>query len=369
MSLLLEHAELRLVRMPLLHPFETSFGVETHKEFVLVSLSSGDHEGIGEGVMDTEPLYREETNTGAYALLRDTLLPTVLGKRFATAEALMLSLSHFRGNRMAKATLEQAFWDLLARSLGVPLWQLLGGTRTEVPVGVSLGIRTQKETLEQVAQHVDQGYKRIKLKIKPGWDIAPVAAVREKFPSINLTVDANSAYTLKDTPLLAHLDGYDLDYVEQPLQFDDLHDHAQLAQRMQTPICLDESICSARDARVALEIGAGSVINIKVGRVGGFLEARRVHDVALAFGAPVWCGGMLEAGIGRAHNIHLATLSNFSKPGDTSSASRYFARDIVNEKLETKDGMMPIPAGPGSGVSLDLEYLERVTLKQETVRP
>jgi O-succinylbenzoate synthase len=220
-----------------------------------------------------------------------------------------------------------------------------------------------------VQQHLEQGYRRIKLKIKPGWDVALVEHIRTAFPAADLTVDANSAYTLADLPTLRALDPFHLDYIEQPLGYDDLFDHAKLQRQLQTSICLDESILSAEDARKALEAGAGRVINIKVGRVGGLLEARRVHDVAQAFGAPVWCGGMLETGIGRAFNIHLATLPNFVKPGDTSSSSRYWKQDIIHEPLETRDGWMPLPPGPGTGVTLNLPFLDSITSTREILRP
>lgn len=367
----IDRAELRLVRLPLKFRFETSFGAATSRYFALLTLRSGGLEGYAESVADdVYPLYREETVATTLAMLRQVLLPRVIGQTFASPEAVAAAFAPFRGNRMAKAVVEMAFWDLWARSLNQPLSRLLGGSRNAVPVGVSLGIQpTAEATVDVVARHVEQGYKRIKLKIKPGWEVTPVAAVRERFPDINLTVDANSAFTLADLKTLKKLDAYGLDYMEQPLSYDDIFDHAKLQAQLQTAICLDESILSASDARKALEARAARVINIKVGRVGGHAEARRVHDVAASFDAPVWCGGMLESGIGRAHNIHLATLPNFSKPGDTSSASRYWEADIVNEPLETRDGMMPVPAGPGIGVTLNRAVLERLTESVEAISP
>jgi len=351
------------VRLPLKFRFETSFGVATSRYFALITMFSGGLTGVAETVSDDIfPLYREETVATSVAILKDVLIPRIVGKAFSTPEQLAGVLAPFRGNRMAKAVLEMAFWDLWARSLNAPLSQLLGGTRDAVPVGVSLGIQPSAEaTVDVVARHVAQGYKRIKLKIKPGWDVTPVSAVRARFPSINLTVDANSAYTLADLKTFRALDEFGLDYIEQPLAYDDIVDHARLQAGIQTALCLDESILSARDARKALELRAGRVINIKVGRVGGHAEARRVHDVSAAFDAPVWCGGMLESGVGRAHNIHLATLPNFSKPGDTSSASRYWEQDITNEALETRDGLMPLPAGPGIGVTINKTALDKFT--------
>jgi o-succinylbenzoate synthase len=262
-----------------------------------------------------------------------------------------------------------ATWDLWARCLNQPLGRLLGGVRLEIPVGVSLGIQKSLEaTREQVQKHLDQGYQRIKLKIKPGWDVKMLSYIRDAFPDATLTVDANSAYTLTDLPLLRQIDRFCLDYIEQPLAYDDLIDHARLQAQLQTAICLDESILSAEDTRKGLESGAGRVINIKVARVGGHMESRRVHDVAMAFNAPVWCGGMLESGIGRAHNIHLATLPNFTKPGDTSSSSRYWQQDIINEPLETHDGLMPVPQGSGIGVSLNRSFLDSLTIHREIIR-
>ena len=361
----LESAELRVLELPLKFRFETSFGAQTKKEFVLLTLHGEGLEGYSECVTDALPLYREETNRTAWIMLEELFLPLVLGREFANPEALNKVLEPYRGNTMAKATLEMAFWDLWARSLGLPLWKLLGGVKSEIPVGVSLGIQsTLKATLETVQKHFEQGYKRIKLKIKPGWDYQVLEGVRAEFPDLTLTADANASYTLADLPTLQRIDGVKLDYLEQPLAFDDLVDHARLQKMMHTPICLDESIMSAQDARKALELGAARLINIKVGRLGGHLEARRTHDVAQAFSAPLWCGGMLESGIGRAHNIHLSSLAGFSKPGDTSSSSRYFEQDIVNESLEAVNGMMPVPQGAGIGMSLNREFLERVTVKK-----
>ncbi len=366
----IELAELRVVHVELLRPFETSFGVETGRLVPILRLFAGGVEGVAEGVMDPLPLFREETIAGALALVKDVFLPRILGAELKGPQDVPPLLAPFRGNRMAKALVEMAVWDLWARSLNQPLAALLGGVRSAIPVGVSLGIQKSFEaTRELVQQHLEQGYQRIKLKIKPGWDVAMVAHVRAAFPDADLTVDANSAYSLADLPTLLALDPFGLDYIEQPLAYDDLYDHAKLQRQLRTALCLDESILSAEDARKALEAGSGRVINIKVARVGGLLEARRVHDTASAFGAPVWCGGMLETGIGRAFNIHLATLPNFSKPGDTSSSSRYWKRDIVNEPLETQQGWMALPPGPGTGVTLDLPYLETITSTCEAIRP
>ncbi|AZI42049.1 o-succinylbenzoate synthase [Deinococcus psychrotolerans] len=357
--LIIERAEIYLLRLPLKFRFETSFGVQTEKQVPLLVLHGGGLTGLSEGVSEPLPMYREETTVGALNFLTQGALPAVLGRSFANPEAVGAALSAWRGNRMAKAMLEMAAWDLWARQLETPLWQLLGGNKTAVEVGVSLGIQADAAaTVDSVAKHNAQGYRRIKLKIKPGWDVEPVRAVREAFPDLHLTVDANSAYTLADSAQLQALDEFKLDYIEQPLAWDDLHDHATLQSRLKTPICLDESIASAADTRKALTTDAGRVINLKVGRVGGHSEARRVHDVAQSFGVPVWCGGMLESGIGRAHNIHLSTLPNFTKPGDTASASRYYAADTINEPLEAENGLMPVPAGAGIGVTLNRDFVE-----------
>ncbi|GGO40508.1 o-succinylbenzoate synthase [Deinococcus humi] len=366
----IDRAELRVVSLPLLKPFRTSFGVMTEKNFVLLRLFGEGLEGVAEGVMDIRPDFREETISGALALLQDTVLPDLLGRDWANPEQVMRQLSGVRGNRMALATVEMAFWDLWSRSLERPLSTVLGGVREAVPVGVSLGIQNSvKATVDSAVAHAEQGYRRIKLKIQPGWDVAVVRAVRAALPETPVTVDANAAYSLANLNTLRELDTLGLDYIEQPLAWNDMRDHAKLQALMGTPLCLDECITTAQDARKALETEACRLVNIKVGRVGGHLEARRVHDVAAAFSAPVWCGGMLESGVGRAHNIHLATLENFSKPGDTSSSSRYWARDLIHEPLETVGGMMPVPAGHGIGVTLDLPFLDTITQQKFALGP
>jgi O-succinylbenzoate synthase len=365
-ALKIDGAELRLVRLELLTPFTISTGTMHEKIIPLLILRSGGLEGYSEGVMDPLPDYLDEQIPGAMALLREVLLPQVTGATFENPQALEPLLAPWRGHQMTKAMVEMAFWDLWAKSLGRPIKTLLGGSGDAIDVGVSLGIGPVAETLGRVASHVEQGYKRIKLKIKPGHDAALVAAVRGEFPDVALSVDANSAYTLADTGKLQKLDGYGLDYIEQPLAWNDIQDHATLQQRISTPVCLDESIRSVKDARKALQIDAGRVINIKVGRLGGYLESLRAHDLCAAFEVPVWCGGMLESGIGRAHNIHLSTLPNFTKPGDTSSASRYFARDLIQEKLEAVGGRMPVPEGHGIGVTPDWTFIDSITLSTES---
>ncbi len=353
----------RRVEMPLRFRFRTSFGETTVKRFLLVEAEGDGLSGWGECVADDVPFYSEETNASAAHVLGEFLAPAALGDELEGPEEFSRRVAPIRGNRMAKAALETALWDLAARERGVPLRNLLGGVRDRVPVGVSLGLQPSVEALlDLVAKHVEEGYRRIKLKIEPGRDAGLVAAVRERFPSIDLTVDANAAYTPADTPALRALDAFGLDYIEQPLGHEDLWEHAALAREIATPICLDESIRSAADARVAVKIAAARVINVKIGRVGGLAEARRIHDACAAAGVPVWCGGMLESGVGRATNVHLATLPNFAKPGDTSSASRYFEEDIVDPPLEAVNGEMPVPPGPGIGVTVVRERLDRYTV-------
>ncbi|RNF34170.1 o-succinylbenzoate synthase [Paracoccus methylarcula] len=365
-----DSAELHIVNLPLVTPFVISTGTMTSKTFPLLVLRGEGIEGIAEAVMDPQPDYLEETIAGAMEFLRGTLLPRIVGKRFSSPYELAPILTPWRGNRMAKAVVEMAFWDLWSKSLNLPLKAALGGVRDAVDVGVSLGIAPIETTLEHVDEAIAKGYKRTKLKIAQGHDVRLVEAVRKHHPDIKLTVDANTDYGLADTAVLRALDAFNLDYIEQPLAFDDIQDHAKLQASLKTAICLDESIRAPSDARKALEIGAARVINIKVGRVGGFMAARAIHDLCAAFDAPVWCGGMLESGIGRAHNIHLATMANFTKPGDTSSASRYFHRDIINEQLEAVNGRMPVPVnGPGIGVTLDHAFLASVTSHSEEVRP
>ena len=370
MPLRIDSAELRLVRLPLITPFTISTGTMYEKLFPLLVLRADGIEGFAEGVMDPLPDYLDESLPGTLALLRDVLIPAVVGKSFANPQALAPVLAPWRGHQMARATLEMAFWDLWAKSLNLPLQTVLGGAGDAVDVGVSLGIGPIDSTVERVGSHLEQGYKRIKLKIMPGHDLTLVRAVRAAFPDAHLTVDANSCYTLADTALMGRLDAFDLDYIEQPLAWNDIHDHATLQQRIATPICLDESIKGVQEARKALQSDAARVINIKVGRSGGYLDSLRIHDLCTAFNVPVWCGGMLESGVGRAHNIHLSTLPNFTKPGDVSSASRYFHRDIVEQKLETVAGRMPVPLeGPGLGVTLDQAFLATVSDAPEVFRP
>jgi o-succinylbenzoate synthase len=366
----IEEIELREIGLRLRFRFETSLGAEQDRRILLVTVRGGGGEGVAECVAGEFPGYSYETTDTAWSVLRDFIAPAVLGRDFATPAQLLNALRCVRGHNMAVAAVEMAFWDLWARSLGLPLWHLLGGVRTDIPVGVSLGIQaTPEATADLAVAHVAEGYQRVKLKIKPGWDVAVVRAVRDALPDTELTVDANSAYRLVDAAPLRALDDFGLAYIEQPLAYDDLVDHAELQRQLRTAICLDESIHSAEDARKGLQIGAGRIINVKVGRVRGYTQAKRLHDVAVAFGAPVWCGGMLESGVGRAHNLHLSSLEGFVLPGDTASASRYWDEDIVDPLLDAVEGVQHVPPGPGTGVTLKRDLIGRLTRRVEVVRP
>jgi O-succinylbenzoate synthase len=363
-----DEVELRVVHLPYKSVFKTSFAAEAEKTAVIVTVKSDGVEGYGEGVMDMLPAYREESIPGALHLLREALVPSLLNNDCDDPMTLVDSWKGWRGNPMAKSALELAVWDCHARQLGVPMQALLGGERTEIPVGASLGMNPVPETVASVARHVEQGYKRIKLKIEPGWDVDLLSAVRADFPHIELTVDANSAYTLDDIDILKKIDQFGLHYIEQPLHWDDLVDHAALAPQMETPLCLDETLTSPARVKAALDLAACKVVNVKVGRVGGLAATKRIHDLCVERGVPMWCGGMLETGIGRAHNIHVATMPGFVYPGDTASASRTYARDITEQALEATDGIMPVPSGPGIGVTLDRRFFETVTKSVEVVR-
>lgn len=364
----IDRLELTEVPLRLKFPFRTSFGVEQDRRIIILQLSAGGVTGLSECVAAEFPGYSAETTDTAWHVLSDFIAPRVVGRSFANADELLNALAFIRGHDMAVAAVEMAFWDLQARAADRPLFELLGGTDRPVEVGISLGIQDSlEETVEAAAAGIEAGYRRVKLKIEPGWDIAPVGAVREAFPDIPLTVDANSAYTLSDAEHLARLDAFSLSYMEQPLRHDDIVDHATLQTRIATRVCLDESVTSPESARQALQLGSARVINMKVGRVRGFRQALAIHDLTRAWGVPLWCGGMLESGIGRAANLHLSSLPNFRLPGDTSSSSRYWDRDIINEPLEATDGLQAIPRnGPGSGVTLDDDYVASIRTRTAT---
>ncbi|MEV0143341.1 MULTISPECIES: o-succinylbenzoate synthase [unclassified Nonomuraea] len=358
--------ELRRIAMPLVAPFRTSFGTETARDVLLVRVVTPDAEGWGECVAMSEPLYSSEYVDGAAEVIRRFLLPALPPS--LDVHAVGRALEPVKGHRMAKAALETAVLDAQLRASGESFGRFLGAARDRVPCGVSVGIMDSvPRLLDAVEGYLGEGYVRIKLKIEPGWDVEPVRAVRERFgDDLLLQVDANAAYTLVDAPRLAQLDAFDLLLIEQPLANDDLVQHARLARRLRTPICLDESIESAEHAAAAIELGSCSIVNIKPGRLGGYLEARRVHDLCRAHGVAVWCGGMLETGIGRAANVALAALPGFTLPGDTSASRRYYATDVT-EPFELSDGHLDVPTGPGLGVDPIPSILDEVTTSTEWI--
>ncbi len=366
----LQAVELRVLRMRMLRPFRTSFGVQEERFPLLVRLELDGLSVWAECVAGEGPWYSSETVETAWEILTRYLVPPLLGRALTGVESLEPVFLPVRGHRMAKASVEMALTAALAQASGKSLAAYLGGVRDRIESGVSIGIQaTVDDLLDTIAAHLAKGYRRIKIKIEPGWDIDVVAAVRERYPEISLMADANAAYDLDDAPRLWELDRSGLLMLEQPLTPGDLLDHATLQQKMRTPICLDESIEDRRTARQALAIGACRVINIKPGRVGGFGEARRIHDVAHAAGVPVWCGGMLETGIGRAHNVALATLPNFRLPGDVSASDRYWAEDIVEPPFKLGPGAtIAVPSTAGLGVDVKMDLVERLTIRREVLR-
>ena len=368
-SLNIEGVEIRLIRLPLNEPFETSFGKIDSRLIFLVCLHAEGLRGWGEVVASEEPRYSYETVGTAFHVIKDFFGPALLAEPIKGLADLAKRLSSFRGHNMAKAGLELAYMDLLAQVSQQSLSTLIGGTVKRVPVGVSLGIQpTVSQLLERVERYLSLGYQRIKLKIKPEWDLDVVAQVRRAHPNILLSVDANSAYTFDDREHLKKLDDFDLLMVEQPLQNDDLLDHAKLQQLMKTAICLDESIVGQRQAATALELKSCRIINIKIGRVGGYSEALGIHDSCYSSDIPVWCGGMLESGIGRAHNIALASLKGFTLPGDISASSRYFARDIIQPEVTVApDGTVTVPDTVGLGFDVDLDFVGALTETREYI--
>lgn len=364
----IESVQLRRVSMPLVTPFRTSFGTQTDRDVLLVVVEGPDGEGWGECVAMSEPLYSPEYVDGAAAVIKDHLLPRLGAIGDVTGPRVAPALAAVKGHPMAKAAIEMAVLDAELTCRGEPLSGYLGAIKDRVPSGVSVGIMgSVPELLDAVDGYLAAGYARIKLKIEPGWDLEPVRAVRERFgDALLLQVDANTAYTLADARHLAGLDPFDLLLIEQPLPEDDIAGHAELAKLIRTPVCLDESITSAATAADAIRRGACAVVNIKAGRVGGYLEARRVHDICAAHGIPVWCGGMLETGLGRAANLALAALPGFTLPGDTSASDRYWRRDLT-DPFVLEDGHIRVPDGPGLGVRPDPAVLEEVTTSVETI--
>jgi O-succinylbenzoate synthase len=366
----LERIALRELKLPLRHPFETSFGRTVDKHFLLVSASADGVTGHGECVADEDPYYLPETLGTVRHILRDFLAPAAFAAELREPRDLLPALARVRGHEMAKGGLEMAVWDLFARRAGVPLFQLLGGRAGTIPAGVSIGLQKNVATLlDHVAREVDAGYRRIKIKIKPGQDRALVAAVRERFPAVPLMADANSAYTLADVALFRELDAHDLMMVEQPLAWDDIVDHAELQRQIRTPVCLDESIRSRDDARKALDLGACRIVNIKPGRVGGLAASVAIQALCRARGADVWCGGMLESGIGRLANVHLQTLPGFTLPGDTSASARYFLEDLIEPPVTVSaEGTITVPEGPGIGHEIVWPRVEKATLARDEWR-
>jgi len=364
----IDQIELREIRLPLVHFFETSFGRTTARRIVLVRVEASGLTGWGEVTCGEQPLYNYETPETAWHILRDYLIPGTLGRELSGPSEVPTRFKAIRGHNMAKAALENALWDIQSQQEGKPLWKLIGGTLEEIPSGVSIGIQDSiEQLLEKIHCEVGAGYQRIKLKVKPGWDVNVLERVRDRFPGIVLSVDANSAYTLADLEHLKNFDRFYLLMIEQPLHWNDIVDHARLQREIKTSLCLDESIHDADDARKAIEAGACKIINIKLGRVGGFTSARQVHDVCRAYRIPVWCGGMLESGIGRAHNIAMSTLPGFTLPGDVSASRRYWSQDIIDPEVTiTGAGTILVPHTSGLGYSPSLDRIERATARKET---
>ena len=362
----IERILLREIRMRLKSPFETSFGTVQDRRIVLVEVVAEGVSGWGEVTAGETPGYNAETTDTAWHVLTDFLAPVLIGKSISAASELPALMSHVRGHEMAKSGIENALWDVEAQLSGVPLYQHLGGTIEEIACGVSLGIRETPETLvKRVEEELASGYQRIKLKIKPGKDYKFIAAVRKEFPRILLSVDANSAYSLDDVSHLQSLDAFDLLMMEQPLSWDDIHAHPKLQEQIKTAICLDECIHNTRHALTAIELQACRIINIKLGRVSGHTEARLMQDACRAQGVPVWCGGMLESGIGRAHNIAMSTLPGFSLPGDVSASQRYWSEDIIEPAVEvTARGTIQVPKTPGLGYAVKRDFVEKLTVRR-----
>ena len=373
--MLIERIELRLLRLPLVRFFETSFGRIYERPFLLVTVEGEGVSGIGECVADANPFYSAETTATAWHILSEFIAPLVAGREFAHPGEIFGALSGVRGHNMAKAAIEMAAWDLYAKQQGLPLCRVLGGAdeiiARGIASGVSIGIQDSLEQLEErVGVELSAGYQRIKIKIKPGWDTSAAAMVREKFGDIRLMVDANAAYSLGDARHLAELDQFDLMMIEQPLDYDDIRDHANLQTLIRTPICLDESLHTVKLAGEAIDAGACRIINIKPGRVGGHEQSIRLHDLAARHGIPVWHGGMLESGIGRAHNIHLSTLPNFTLPGDIAASRRYFSPDLIDPAIEVRpDGTIAVPDRPGIGVDVVKDRVDAATEQRLEILP
>jgi o-succinylbenzoate synthase len=366
----IEAVTLREIHMPLVHFFETSFGRTTERRILLITLHTDGPEGWGECVAGEDPFYSEESIDTAWYATERYLAPALLGKDIARGAEAPALLGKIRGHRMAKGVVENALWDAEAQARQVPLWKLLGGTQNEIACGVSIGIQNSHEQLlEKIDTEVKAGYRRIKVKCKPGWDVEVFEKIRARWPGIVLSCDANSAYTLDQIDHLKKFDQFNLLMIEQPLWHDDFYFHAQLQKQIKSAICLDEAIHNRRDAQAAAELGSCRIINIKVGRVGGFSEAIAIHNVAQKAKIPVWCGGMLEAGIGRSHNIALSSLPNFTLPGDVSASKRYWKEDIIEPEVEVSpQGFIKVPDASGRGFQLRADLIEKFTVRKQTLR-
>ncbi|HJP92816.1 MAG TPA: o-succinylbenzoate synthase, partial [Pyrinomonadaceae bacterium] len=370
LTLIIHSIELREIRLPLVHFFETSFGRTTERRIILARLLDNDGaEGWGECTAGEEPFYSDEWTETAWPTLHEFLAPMVVGQQIETAARALSLMKAVRGHRMAKAAIETACWDLEAKKAGVPLWKHLGGTRSEIASGVSIGIQdTPDALLEKISKEVAAGYQRIKIKIKPDWDLKIIKRVRKEFPEIRLMADANSAYKLADVSLFQQLDQFNLMMLEQPLAHDDIFDHAVLQRQIQTPVCLDESIRSPEDAAHAIALESCKIINVKLGRVGGHAEAKRIERTACDNEIPIWCGGMLESGIGRAHNIAMSTLAGFTLPGDVSASARYWEEDVIDPPVTVSSrGTITAPTSPGIGFTVNLPRIEALTVRKETI--
>src|SRR5271166_1008086 len=366
----IEAITLRELKIPLVHFFETSFGRTYTRRILLVTVHCDGLEGWGECVAGEGPFYSEEHIDGAWHVTTRYLAPALLGETLKAGREVPALLARVREHRMAKAALENAVWDAEAQEKATPLWKLLGGTQREISCGVSIGIQDSHEQLiQKIETALAAGYQRIKIKVKPGWDVDVLEKIRARWPGILLSCDANSAYTLADSGHLKGFDRFKLLMIEQPLWSDDFYFHARLQKQLQTALCLDEAIRSARDAEAALELDACRIVNIKDGRVGGFSEAIAVHDVAQRFGIPVWCGGMLESGVGRSHNVALSTLPNFKLPGDVSASKRYWKEDIIEPEVEVSpQGTLAISDKPGRGYELRKDLIEKLTVRKEILK-
>ena len=366
----IEAITLREVHMPLVHFFETSFHRLYHRRIMLVTVHSEGVDGWGECVVGEDPFYSSEWIESAWPTLTQYLIPSLLGQNISSGREVPMLFARVRSHRMAKAGLENAVWDAEAIQKKLPLWKLLGGSRPEIPCGVSIGIQDSAEQLlEKIQTELAAGYRRIKVKVKPGWDLNVLERIRSRWADITLSCDANSAYTLDQVEHLRKFDQFNLLMIEQPLWNDDIYYHARLQKELRTAVCLDESIVNVRSAAFAVETGACRIINVKVGRVGGFSEALKVHDLCHAHNIPVWCGGMLETGIGRAHNIALSTLENFSLPGDVSASKRYWKEDIIDPEVRVSpQGMIAISDQPGTGYRVKPDLIEKLTVRKETLR-